>query len=88
MTTKRPKHSKFPPIFIASTAIFFLSSAYKFIFGKTQETATLEPQSQDHLPPQPMPHVDTSLEKEEESEEDTEQEDHPQEPEDDPIQSL
>lgn len=45
--TKR--HSKFAPIFIASTVVFFLGSAYKFIFGDRQDKASTADATVDDL---------------------------------------
>lgn len=78
MKNNPKRHSKLAPVFIASTVVFFLGSAYKFIFGEKRDQQT---------PP------DTALEETKdptaiENLDEDESEDHPKEPEEDPIQSL
>ena len=83
MTAKQHKHSNFPPIFIASTVILALGSAYKFIFGKKDHHGISDAQ-----PIIPINIKDELTEEQLIEEEESEQEDHPQEPEEDPVQSL
>ena len=69
--------SKFAPIFIASTAIFFLGSAFKFIFNK--DNATDRHQSKQDSSSQS--NTQDNLEREEDENE-------AHEPEEDLVQSL
>lgn len=74
------KPSKFAPIFIASTVVFFLGSALKFIVGNKSE-------AQDNLATSSK---NQTVVEHEQTEDETldENEDIAQEPEEDPVQSL
>ena len=72
---KKSKPSNFAPVFIASTAVFFLGSAFKFIFGHKKEEST----HSQHI--ESIPEIHNDIEEVEDSE-------NAQEPEEDPVQSL
>lgn len=72
------KPSKFAPIFIASTVVFFLGSAFKFIFGQKSDIE----ESSASMGNQ------TSLAQKNESAEVLEDDEFAQEPDEDPVQSL
>lgn len=75
-TKKTP--SRFAPIFIASTAVFFLGSAYRFIVGGSKEKN--KSSSSDLYEQIQVEETDDELEEVDDE--------NPKEPEEDPVKSL